>query len=830
MNIKLLHDFISMDYDELEEDYSDNELDELLDSIPTLTFSPNHVTLEHSEGFGDETINPAEYANEISQMLDDKGFSLSYNKKYIETAKESKPDEIYINLVKDILIGNPTNNIPPRVKLKNKRIQLKDLREPLNTKEITLSNFADEEKYGISEQIKMLIKNLPRYAKGLESILDAIEQYRPTRYSRHAKPLTSISRIDPSNKEEREDLYVYYEELYPKYNEMKQIIKTVLDDWDEVEELIDGKMERKPSPEYVEELDKELEELRNIYNKMSDKNNYIIRTGRLKYQTDNVSATVADKEAKNLVIQEISKVLGSNQTKKLVSTYDKEFDYSSEKSRKEVVEQYGKETAIDPNEQKEEPTVDMESITLIDKVDPLFLIAAEGGIIKNRYSITSWEYIRDEIEALIEGLSENSSMKSVYEKVLDSHNDYKDQAFDELDERNYFYFPLNSDAGSELLTAGVDINVDEIIELHTSLIIIISRLLEEPTVPSQLPSMTEPDDFAPGASEEKNQRIIPRGPQKRIKRDEMYQMFNLFQGREVGRIGDKREKASFGKFANSLVELFDIADEYYGNPVRDLMIPYITTPSFLNKNFLGPIINHGPDNLGKTTFGLYRDWSVAILTPSQIKKITSYLEYTQLTTRKSDIMEKRANKVLLVLQDMSPSNIENDLSWFANQFRGLAKRDSSFDISDVELLGRPIKNIPYDKKKNRTLYYQLLWQLYEFRNEFKGNRYSKEAINEFAKAYENQRNLKLASHQEIILSAHDEIRKMLGKPIYYNNCELNRFNDMYDTIDLMKSKYNIDLTSNDIIKIVDEIDSFDSLAKRLGTNSEVIYHVKSLYR
>jgi len=38
------------------------------------------------------------------------------------------------------------------------------------------------------------------------------------------------------------------------------------------------------------------------------------------------------------------------------------------------------------------------------------------------------------------------------------------------------------------------------------------------------------------------------------------------------------------------------------------------------------------------------------------------------------------------------------------------------------------------------------------------------------------------------------------------------------------------LTCNDIVKMVEEVDSFESLAKRLGTNSEVIYHVKALYR
>ena len=830
MNIKVLQDYIRLEYDELETKYSESELDEILDEIDSLVFSDSHVISEHVEQFSDDTVNPEELANDISQMLDSKGFTPSYNKRYIESAKKTKKDDIYINLVRQTLIGDSQKNIAPRVKLQNKNINLRQLEESLSQREITLSSFTDAEKQSISEQIKVFIKNLPKYEKGLTSILNAISEYTPTKYSKLSKPLTSISRIDPSKKEEREELYEYYENLYPKYGEMKKIIRTLLDSWDRIDDdLLDNltpQSQPNPSLEFVEELDDELKDLFDIYKKMDEDKNYIIKTDRIKYQTDNVSATSASREANNLLIEEISKILDKTQTKRIQTIYDKEFNYKSPESRQEMLDE-GMEV-----EEEEDPddVVDMDAITLIDKVDPMFMIAAESGIITKKYSISSWEYIKDELESVLESAGEGASLKSVYQSVLDSHEEYKDQAFDEMDERSDFYLPLSSDASNILLDAGIDLDYDSIRELHESIISVISRLLEVPTVPSSLPSFTTPDDFAPGATEEKGKRIIPKGEKEKAKRDEMYRQFNIFSGREMGRIGDRREKAEFGKFADDIMKLIEIADEYYGNPIRDLMIPYKRVPNFLDKNVLGPIINHGPESLGKLSFAMYRDWSVSMVTPAQINSLTSYLEYTQMTKRDSDILERRANKVLKVLQDIAPSNEENDLRWFANQFRGLAERDSSFDISDIELLGRPIKNIPYDKKKNKTSYYQILWLLYEFREEFKTNRYSKEAMKNFQRAYENQRDKKLASEHEMILTAHDEIRKMLGKPIYYNNCELDRFENMSDTIDLIKSKYKIDLTSNDIVKMVEEIDSFESLAKRLGTNSEVIYHVKSLYR
>ena len=77
---------------------------------------------------------------------------------------------------------------------------------------------------------------------------------------------------------------------------------------------------------------------------------------------------------------------------------------------------------------------------------------------------------------------------------------------------------------------------------------------------------------------------------------------------------------------------------------------------------------------------------------------------------------------------------------------------------------------------------------------------------------------------------HDEIRKMVGKPVYYSLGAPDNFDNINATIDLMKSKYDIELTANDVIGIIYEFDSLSSIGKKFGTNEEVVYHVKSLYR
>ena len=194
-------------------------------------------------------------------------------------------------------------------------------------------------------------------------------------------------------------------------------------------------------------------------------------------------------------------------------------------------------------------------------------------------------------------------------------------------------------------------------------------------------------------------------------------------------------------------------------------------------------------------------------------------------------MRKKADGVLDVLQNITPGNAENDLHWFANELKEQARRDSSFNIEGMTLQNRRLDELNYDRKTHKTTYHQVVRLIYMFKTQMLKNPFTKEAMQEFITAYTNQSDMKMASYaQSQILDAHDDIRKMLGKPIYYNRCQLDSFDHVNDTIDIMKSDYNVDLTSQDIIGIVNEFDSMESLGKKYGMSSDVIYHIKALYR
>ena len=335
------------------------------------------------------------------------------------------------------------------------------------------------------------------------------------------------------------------------------------------------------------------------------------------------------------------------------------------------------------------------------------------------------------------------------------------------------------------------------------------------------------DDFAPGKEQAGKERL----PSNVKQREEMKEQFNLFERLKVGKKGKKRNEVSFGKFTESLIELFEIADKYYGDPVREDMIPYKTAPKYLDMDTLSPLINHGPENVAQITLGLYRDYYHSSITARDLAILTDYMITNNRARKNVSDLEKKADKVLDVLEKINPGNKDNDVRWFANQFKIQAKKDSSFDIRGVQLDQRRIENIDYDKKKHRTSYHSVLKMIYKFGNQFKKNPYIAKQYERFEDAYRNQSDMKLASvAQTKILEAHDEIRKMMNKPIYYNTCDLDNFNHINDTIDIMKEQYRVELTGSDITGIVNEFDSMETIAKRYGVNSNLVYHVKAMYR
>ena len=95
---------------------------------------------------------------------------------------------------------------------------------------------------------------------------------------------------------------------------------------------------------------------------------------------------------------------------------------------------------------------------------------------------------------------------------------------------------------------------------------------------------------------------------------------------------------------------------------------------------------------------------------------------------------------------------------------------------------------------------------------------------------ENDLNITKSAEQRLVLKAHDEIRKMMGKPTYYGLSKVEDYNAVSEAINIMNSKYNVDITAMDVENIVKEFDSMTSIGTKYGIPQEGVYFLKANFR
>jgi len=90
--------------------------------------------------------------------------------------------------------------------------------------------------------------------------------------------------------------------------------------------------------------------------------------------------------------------------------------------------------------------------------------------------------------------------------------------------------------------------------------------------------------------------------------------------------------------------------------------------------------------------------------------------------------------------------------------------------------------------------------------------------------------LRKSEIEEKILEIHDSLRILKGLPIYYGQGSLSSIDDMDSIITSSRERFNLDLTSMDIVKMVEEVDSFSNISSNVGVSEEVVYYVKANFR
>ena len=71
---------------------------------------------------------------------------------------------------------------------------------------------------------------------------------------------------------------------------------------------------------------------------------------------------------------------------------------------------------------------------------------------------------------------------------------------------------------------------------------------------------------------------------------------------------------------------------------------------------------------------------------------------------------------------------------------------------------------------------------------------------------------------------------MLGKPVYYGLSKIDDYDNVSDSLDLMKSMFSVDLTAIELENIVNDFDSMQNLSTRHGIPVEGVYFLKANFR
>ena len=190
----------------------------------------------------------------------------------------------------------------------------------------------------------------------------------------------------------------------------------------------------------------------------------------------------------------------------------------------------------------------------------------------------------------------------------------------------------------------------------------------------------------------------------------------------------------------------------------------------------------------------------------------------------------------VIYGEMDKNNLTNLINIeLGNYFYNVIKKTNNNNTKEMEIFEKP--SVEWNKLYDESEIYPLSALLgFIERNktsiisDIEGTK-NKNIYKEFQKALGDLVMKITKSKEEInLLEAHDSIRKMLNKPVYYKHGKLDNFDHVDRALSIMKSHFNVDLTVLELESIVNEVDSMKSIGSKYGMSSEGVYFLKANFR
>jgi hypothetical protein len=828
--MKEIQDYINLSAEEFETKYGEDKYDELQTKVRDITFNASLVTpfmQERRASLLEDGASEESAATELQRVLKNKGFNRVFYNRY--TMALAQPKSLTFESIIETL----------GIEYYNQPLKLKDLEKDLNIDKLSIPS-------GIEDTLKETIKVQtidPKYSEGTKSLVEAIES-DTGKITTQAVSLGLVDIINPLKTQEREDFYEFWEGIHPLFDDMKETIEDVLREWQDiskdfeedeegnkkrVEELVMPDLEDSP----FEELGKEMRQLAKLYQKMDDMN-YVLNVEPINYKIQSDDDEEIFENVQSMIIDYIEKVSEFESRGGIDSDYDDDDDPSYDKP-------------YDSEGQTDSRTNEKGSATMAEKVGDIK--ETEREVYRKAWAVDPLTVVGAILDKFKAGVFMPKSYKKFMKQfdterrqierddpymvnVLWELSQWLEEAKDELvvDVKSNYYVPATKEMIRALTLHAPDSfsdkekkivsDIDELYDFHKELIILIQEIIEVDENRSVAPWITDRSDTVASTSREGNIKLITE--------DSASESTPQFDSFILGNTGTARD---LKQYSDSITKLVNIMQEYYVVPAQSEFLPFSDTPRFLTTSFLGKTKVTGAESIYQLIELGYYSLGAQMIDRHEVEALNKYIELfkfpSDIKIRDAIIYTEELLDVLDIVFEGKFS--ENDKEFFARRIKNVAK-DNDIEITNEKLNGESINDLAEKYSKKPNSYYLLLKLMLSYKGMFLKDSKKEKEMKELYNLLEGLKMPIEFSLQQKIILMHDDIRKMDNKPIHYRYARLDDFDDMEETINIIKSRHKQDVTATDVTSIVMELGSINGLSKKHGLSEEVIYHIKGLYR
>ena len=455
---------------------------------------------------------------------------------------------------------------------------------------------------------------------------------------------------------------------------------------------------------------------------------------------------------------------------------------------------------------------DIKSIRSLKRVDPLFYYAwHKGAFGKVPLFKKDVESIKRKAKKLAKRIdffvepSELDRLDDYFDELYETATDFKDS--------DKFYLPLTPKVADLAERDDVDERFKKLKEHFDAL--------------KKMMALGGMKDKAwPTSATTRQKTSIPRKDSRAAE-----QLYEVFPGR------DKKGKNVLdimNEFTNEYEDYMEALVEAFVIPLSSKNMPFDDEAEFIEEHQMRILRDElkNPDAFA-TLLMRYHDLESATVSVTGLKRLTALME-----TISKPALQRRVATLVDEMENAAEAleeifNFEHNKDIYIHfgaildevKEKNNIKEDIIFNGKSSEEWAKkydPKKTYPLDALESHIRRHETT---YKSDKRFKKDR----LIRKFFIALDSFDIVKEDLEADILI-AHDNIRKMMNKPVYYNTSKLDNFDHVNYAIEVAKEDYKVDLNVAEVEAIVKEFDSMSEIASKHGITQETVYFLKANFR